>query len=124
MLLQELAKRLQAAGRPYKRSKPQKAKADTAKQLQTGPAVGAAACAKQQQPDGGGKQMRGGKGAPWETGDRPDHPVAVIVVPIFWLKREHEMREVLEASAVVEKLLAGEASVPCNHFLSVAGRPF
>jgi len=68
--------------------------------------------------------MRGSKAAPWETGDRPDHPVAVIVVPIFWLKREHEMREVLEASAVVEKLLAGEASVPCNHFLSVAGRPF
>lgn len=98
---QELARRLQAAGREYKRQKPQKAKA-----AKVGQPIGGTKGSGSQQPTGGGTKGKGSKEAPWETGDRPDHPVAVIVVPIFWLKREREMKEVLQAAAAIKKILA------------------
>ncbi len=100
--LQELALRLQAAGRQYKRQKPQKAK-----QAQTGGDSSAAAQRLKPGQVRGSGQSRGTKAAPWETGDRPDHPVVVIVVPVFWLKREHEMRDVLQAAEKLKNLLAG-----------------
>lgn len=41
-----------------------------------------AAGGSKQPGSGQGANGKGSREAPWETGDRPDHPVAVIIVPV------------------------------------------
>ena len=39
-----------------------------------------------------GANGKGSREAPWETGDRPDHPVAVIIVPVRLKVAQARMR--------------------------------
>lgn len=110
--MQKLALRLKAAGRPYLRQKPKKPDA----QGTTGPSSNsktATSGARSSGSAGRGVSASGVTAGRVDSGERPSHVVQVIIVPIFWLKREEEMRDVIAAAHLVEKLLSG-AGVDCG----------
>lgn len=103
---QALAIRLKLAGRPYLRQKPKKP--DTAGASGTA-APAASTAARSSKSAGRAAPGTGGgvAGGRVDSGERPSHVVQVIIVPIFWLKREAEMRDVIAAAHLVQKVLSG-----------------
>mmetsp|Transcript_7677 Transcript_7677/g.22724 ORF Transcript_7677/g.22724 Transcript_7677/m.22724 type:complete len:330 (-) Transcript_7677:15-1004(-) len=106
---QKLALRLKAAGRPYMRQKQKDSVALHVVSAGKGKP-------DKRKPDSHSAESAIGSihtAGRVDSGARPDHVVQVIIVPIFWLKREEEMAAVLEAAMRVQRFLAA-AGVDCG----------